>query len=176
MSAAIVSTTGYSTTDFDLWPGLSKGILFILMFIGACAGSTAGGLKVSRIVPLYKRVSSKLKQMIHPRSTQAVRFEGKSVENETLNGVLVYFTIYFFCFAAILLLLLFESNIDFETNVSAVAACFNNVGPGLAKVGPSGNYDFYNSFSKAVLSIAMLFGRLEIYPLILLFSRGIWTK
>lgn len=174
--ASIVSTTGYSTTDFDLWPGLSKGILFILMFIGACAGSTAGGLKVSRIVLLYKRVSSKLKQMIHPRSTQAVRFEGKSVENETLNGVLVYFAIYFFCFAAILLLLLFESNIDFETNVSAVAACFNNVGPGLAKVGPSGNYDFYNLFSKIVLSIAMLLGRLEIYPLILLFSRGVWIK
>ena len=146
------------------------------MFIGACAGSTAGGLKVSRIVLLFKRVSSGLKRMIHPRSTQAVRFEGKNVENETLNGVLVYFAIYFFCFAAILFLLLFESNIDFETNVSAVAACFNNVGPGLSKVGPSGNYDFYSMFSKLVLSVAMLLGRLEIYPIILLFSPSVWLK
>lgn len=174
--ASIISTTGYATTDFNLWPGLSKGILFILMFIGACAGSTAGGLKVSRIVLLFKRVSSGLKHMIHPRSAEAVRFEGKKVENETLNGVLVYFAIYFLCFATVLFLLLFESNVDFETNISAVAACFNNVGPGLSKVGPNGNYNFYTLFSKIVLSVSMLLGRLEIYPMILLFSPTSWLK
>ncbi len=174
--ASIISTTGYATTDFNLWPGLSKGILFILMFVGACAGSTAGGLKVSRIILLFKRVFAGLKHMLHPRSTEAVRFEGRKAEEETLNGVLVYFAIYFMCFVTIFFLLLFETAIDFETNLSAVAACFNNVGPGLSKVGPNGNYDFYSLFSKTVLSFAMLLGRLEIYPLILLFSPASWLK
>lgn len=173
--ASIITTTGYATTDFNLWPGLSKGILFILMFVGACAGSTAGGIKVSRIVLLFKRISANLRHMIHPRGAEAVRFEGKKVENETLNGVLVYFAIYFICFTTIFFILLFEP-FDFETNISAVAACFNNVGPGLSKVGPMGNYDIYSYLSKMVLSVAMLLGRLEIYPLILLFSPTNWLK
>ena len=173
--ASIISTTGYATADFNLWPGLSKGILFILMFIGACAGSTAGGIKISRIVLLFKRISVNLHHMIHPRGAEAVRFEGKKVENETLNGVLVYFAIYFVCFTVILFVLLFEP-FDFETNISAVAACFNNVGPGLSKVGPMGNYDIFSCLSKTVLSFAMLLGRLEIYPLILLFSPRNWIK
>ncbi len=173
--ASIITTTGYATTDFNLWPGLSKGILFILMFIGACAGSTAGGIKISRIVLLFKRISANLRHMIHPRGTEAVRFEGKKVENETLNGVLVYFAIYFVCFTVILFVLLFEP-FDFETNISAVAACFNNVGPGLSKVGPMGNYDIFSYLSKTVLSVAMLLGRLEIYPIILLFSPRNWIK
>ena len=174
--ASIISTTGYATNDFNLWPGLSKGILFLLMFIGACAGSTAGGIKVSRIVLLFKRISAGLKHMLHPRSAEAVRFEGKKVENDTLNSVLVYFAIYFFCFTVMFLLLLFESKVDFETSISAVAACFNNVGPGLSKVGPNGNYDIYSYFSKIVLSFAMLLGRLEIYPMLLLFSPSSWLK
>ncbi|MBE6787300.1 MAG: TrkH family potassium uptake protein [Ruminococcaceae bacterium] len=173
--ASIITTTGYATTDFNLWPGLSKGILLILMFIGACAGSTAGGIKVSRIVLLFKRISANLRHMIHPRGAEAVRFEGKKVENETLNGVLVYFAIYFVCFTVILIVLLFEP-FDLETNISAVAACFNNVGPGLALVGPMGNYDIFSHLSKIVLSVAMLLGRLEIYPLILLFSPASWLK
>ena len=173
--ASIMTTTGYATADFNLWPGLSKGILFILMFIGACAGSTAGGIKISRIVLLFKRISVNLHHMIHPRGAEAVRFEGKKVENETLNGVLVYFAIYFVCFTVILFVLLFEP-FDFETNISAVAACFNNVGPGLSKVGPMGNYDIFSYLSKTVLSFAMLLGRLEIYPLILLFSPRNWIK
>ncbi len=173
--ASIITTTGYATTDFNLWPGLSKGILFILMFIGACAGSTAGGLKISRIVLLFKRIAANLRHMIHPRGAEAVRFEGKKVENETLNGVLVYFAIYFVCFTTILFLLLFEP-LDFETNISAVAACFNNVGPGLSKVGPIGSYGIFSYFSKIVLSVAMLLGRLEIYPIILLFEPSSWLK
>ncbi len=173
--ASIISTTGYSTADFNLWPGLSKGILFILMFIGACAGSTAGGIKISRIVLLFKRIRANLKHMLHPRGAEAVRFEGKGVEAETLNGVMVYFALYFFCFVIIFFILLFEP-FGFETNISAVAACFNNVGPGLSKVGPIGNYDIYSPFAKLVLSFAMLLGRLEIYPLILLFSPTSWLK
>lgn len=173
--STIITTTGYATTDFNLWPGLSKGILFILMFIGACAGSTAGGIKISRIVLLFKRICASLKHMIHPRCTEAVRFEGKKVENETLTNVMVYFATYFFCFTVMLLILLFEP-FDFETNISAVAACFNNVGPGLSLVGPMGNYDIYSGISKLTLSVAMLLGRLEIFPIILLFSPGIWTK
>lgn len=173
--SSIITTTGYATQDFNLWPGLSKGILFILMFIGACAGSTAGGLKISRVMLLVKKVTASLKHMIHPRSTEGIRLEGKKVENETLNGVLVYFAIYFFCFTIIFFVLLFEP-FDFETNISAVAACFNNVGPGLSAVGPMGNYSAYSWISKLALSAGMLLGRLEIFPLILLFSRGIWVK
>ena len=173
--ASIISTTGYTTTDYDLWPGLSKGILFILMFIGACAGSTAGGLKVSRVVLLFKRVAVNLKHSLHPRSTEHVHLEGKKVENDTLTGVTVYFALYFFVFTAVFIILLFEP-FDLETNISAVAACFNNVGPGLAKVGPAGNYDIYSPLSKVALSFAMLLGRLEIYPMILLFSPTSWIK
>ena len=173
--ASIISTTGYATTDFNLWPGLSKGILFLLMFLGGCAGSTAGGLKVSRVILLFKRVSANLKHALHPRSTEFVRLEGKKVENDTLTGVSVYFALYFFVFTLIFILLLFEP-FDLETNISTVATCFNNVGPGLSKVGPAGNYDIYSYFSKTVLSLAMLAGRLEIYPLILLFSPNTWLK
>lgn len=173
--ASIISTTGYSTTDFNLWPGFSKGILFLLMFLGACAGSTAGGLKVSRVVLLFKRVAANLRHSLHPRSTEHIRLEGKKVENDTLTGVTVYFALYFFVFTAVFIILLFEP-FDLETNISAVAACFNNVGPGLAKVGPAGNYDIYSPLSKVVLSFAMLLGRLEIYPMILLFSPTSWIK
>lgn len=173
--SSIMTTTGYATTDFNLWPGLSKGILFILMFIGACAGSTAGGIKISRIILLIKRAVSSLKHTIHPRSTETVRFEGKKVDNDTLTGVLVYFAIYFICFVAIFFVLLFEP-FDFETTMSAVAACFNNVGPGLSLVGPMGNYGIFSYASKLVLSLAMLLGRLEIFPLLVLFSPSIWIK
>ncbi|MBQ3548230.1 MAG: TrkH family potassium uptake protein [Clostridia bacterium] len=173
--SSIMTTTGYATANFNLWPGLSKGILFILMFIGACAGSTAGGLKISRIVLLFKRVKSSVKHMIHPRSTEAVRFEGKKVDNDTLMGVLVYFAVYFICFTLILFVVLFEP-FDFETSISAVAACFNNVGPGLSLVGPMGNYGVFSYISKIVLSVAMLLGRLEIFPMLILFSPTVWKK
>lgn len=173
--SSIMTTTGYATTDFNLWPTLSKGVLFILMFIGACAGSTAGGIKISRIVLLFKRVISSVKHTIHPRSTEAVRFEGKKVENDTLMGVLVYFAVYFICFTVILFIVLFEP-FDFETTLSAVTACFNNVGPGLSLVGPMGNFGIFSYLSKIVLSIAMLLGRLEIFPMLILFSPTVWKK
>ena len=173
--SSIMTTTGYATTDFNLWPSLSKGILFILMFIGACAGSTAGGIKVSRIVLLFKRAISSIKHTIHPRSTEAVRFEGKMVDNDTLMGVLVYFAVYFICFTVIFFIVLFEP-FDLETTLSAVAACFNNVGPGLSLVGPMGNYSIFSYISKIALSFAMLFGRLEIFPMLILFSPSVWKK
>ncbi len=173
--ASIISTTGYATTDFNLWPTLSKGILLILMFIGACAGSTAGGLKISRIVLIFKSIRSNIKHMLHSRSVASVRFEGKTVDNTTIGNVMSYLGIYCICFIAILFILCFEP-FDLETNISAAAACFNNVGPGLSQVGPSSNYSAYSDFSTWVLSGAMLLGRLEIFPMLLLFSPNTWIK
>lgn len=170
---SIITTTGYVTTDFDLWPTLSKAILFLLIFIGACAGSTAGGLKVSRIVLIFKNIKANLKHLLHARSVESIRFEGVKVERTTVTQTLNYVAIYFFCFAIIFLLLCFEP-FGIETNISAAATCFNNVGPGFAWVGPTSSFVNYSDFSKLVLSFAMLLGRLEIYPLLLLFTPKIW--
>ena len=176
--SSIITTTGYATTDFNLWPNLSKTILVILMFIGACAGSTGGGLKVSRIVIAIKTIFKDIKRMLHPRSVGSVKFEGKAIDAQTTNGVSVYFAIYFILFFAILFLLSFETaeTFDFETNFTAAAACFNNIGPGLAGVGPASNFGAYSSFSKIVLSIAMLLGRLEIFPILLVFTPVFWKR
>ncbi len=173
--ASIISTTGYATTDFNLWPTLSKGILFILMFTGACAGSTAGGLKISRVVLIFKAIRSNLKHMLHTRSVESIRFEGKAVDNATIRNVTSYLGIYMLCFVAIFLILCIEP-FDLETNISAVAACFNNVGPGFSAVGPVSNYSAYSDLSTWVLSFAMLLGRLEIFPVLLIFSPSVWMK
>ncbi len=167
--SSIITTTGFVTTDFNLWNGFSKAILFIIMFIGGCAGSTAGGLKVSRVCLLFKMIRNNFRHMLHPRSVECVNFEGKKVDNETLNGVSVYFAIYFVCLSALFLLVSLDK-FDFETNLTAVVTCFNNVGPGFGAVGPASNFAGYNSFSTFVLSIAMLLGRLEIFPLLIMFS------
>ena len=173
--ASLVTTTGFSTADFNLWPGLSKGILLILMFIGGCAGSTAGGLKVSRVVMMIKMIRREFMKMIHPRSVSAVRIEGKKVDDTTLNGVNVYFALYMVIYFAVFLLLCLEP-FDFETNFTAVAACYNNIGPGFGAVGPMGSFSGYSAFSKIVLSATMLLGRLEIYPLLFALIPSIWTK
>lgn len=173
--SSIMSTTGYATTDFNLWPGFSKSILLILMFSGACAGSTAGGFKISRVVLLVKMIRREIKKLIHPRAVTSVRFEGKKIENPVLSGVATYLAIYVVCFIALFLLLSIES-FDLETNLSAAAACFNNIGPGLGAVGPVLSYAEYSDFSKILLSLAMLFGRLEIYPLLFTMSLSTWTK
>ncbi len=173
--AAIVTTTGYATADFNLWPGLSKTIILVLLFIGSCAGSTAGGFKLSRVIMLFKSVKANLKHSLHPRSVDAVHFEGKKLDNETVTGVKSYLTIYIFCFITILLLISFNG-FGIETNFTAAATCFNNVGPGFDMVGPTGSFAGFSDFSKLVLSAAMLLGRLEIYPMILLFSPYSWTK
>lgn len=173
--SSIMSTTGYTTADFNLWPGLSKSILLILMFSGACAGSTAGGFKLSRIVLLVKMIRREIKKLIHPRAVTSVRFEGKKVENHVLSGVAIYLALYIVCFIVVFLVLSVES-FDLETNLTAAASCFNNVGPGLGGVGPASSYADYSAFSKIVLSLAMLFGRLEIYPLLFTLSPSTWTK
>lgn len=174
-TSSIISTTGYTTADFNLWPELSKAILFLLMFFGGCAGSTAGGLKISRIIILGKMIRREFLHMLHPRSVGVIKLDGKKVENSTLNSVANYFALYVVLFVVIFLALSFEP-FDFETNVTATAACFNNVGPGFSAVGPTSSFAAYSGISKFVLSIAMLLGRLEIYPILIALSPSTWTK
>ena len=173
--SSIITTTGYSTADFDLWPTFSKAILVILMFVGACAGSTGGGMKVSRVVILAKTVQQELKRLCHPRSVNTVRFEGKPLDEPTNRGVLTYLATYLFCFVAVLLVLCLEQT-DFVTNFTAAASCFNNIGPGLNLVGPTANYAHYSDLSKIVLAFSMLLGRLEIFPLLIFFSPSLWMQ
>lgn len=173
---SISSTTGFSSVNFDVWPEASRTILTILMFIGACAGSTAGGLKVSRVVLLFKLIRRELRYLLHPRSVGVIRFEGKPVEKTTLSSVGTYFALYMVLFVLFLLAVCFQPGYDFTTNFTAVAACFNNIGPGLNFVGPAASYAGYTPILKLVLSFAMLFGRLELYPLLLTLSPSTWTK
>ncbi len=175
--ASIMTTTGYSTFDFNTWPEFSKSILLILMFIGACAGSTAGGLKISRLIILFKMGLREIKRMIHPRSVGSIKFEGKDVDEHTKSSITTYFAVYMMCFFVIFLLLSLEgAPFDFETNFSAVTACFNNIGPGFGVVGPMGSYEQYSAFSKILLSFAMLFGRLEVFPLLIALIPSTWKR
>ncbi|MBQ5743215.1 MAG: TrkH family potassium uptake protein [Clostridia bacterium] len=173
--SSIITTTGYATADFNLWPAFSKAILLILMFIGACAGSTGGGIKVSRVILLTKQIRREIQKMLHPRSVKSLKFEGHSVEEQTLMGVSSYLGVYLLCFVVIFLIVSLEP-FGMETNFSAVTACFNNIGPGFGAVGPAGNFAAYTNLSKIVLSGAMLLGRLEIFPLIIFFSPASWLK
>ena len=172
---SVVSTTGYATADFNLWPGLSKAILLILMFVGGCAGSTGGGLKAVRVVILIKSIKKELKKLLHPRSVKSVMSEGKKLDDETLSGVTSYFAVYTLCIMVVFLLLSFEP-FGFETNFTASVACFNNIGPGLEQVGPIGNYASFTPFSKYVLMFNMLAGRLELYPMLMIFHFGMWKS
>lgn len=174
-TSSVITTTGFVTTDFNLWPQLSKSILLVLMFIGACAGSTGGGLKVSRLIILAKIVKREIKRLLHPRSVGTVNFEGKSIDEQTVGSVGSYFALYCFCVFAAFLLISFEP-FDFETNFSAVVACFNNIGPGFGMVGPAGSFADYSAFSKIVLSLVMLLGRLEIFPLFIALIPSTWRK
>lgn len=171
--SSFITTTGFTTADFNSWPVLSKTILFLLMFIGGCAGSTAGGLKVSRVIMLYKNVKRELHRVLHPRTVGTVRFEGKRVDENTMNSVSSYLTIYVLFFCLIVFLIGFE-NFDLETNLSVVATCYNNIGPGFGSA--SSNLAAYSPFGKLILCVAMLLGRLEIYPIILTLSPSTWTK
>lgn len=176
-TSSIISTTGYTSADYGEWSTLSKSILLILMFIGGCAGSTAGGLKVSRIMLLGKMIKREFKRMLHPRSVGVIKFNGKKVDNSTLTGVSNYLAIYVLLFVLIFFsLCLFNSNFNIETNLSAAASCFNNIGPGLDKVGPSYSFAEYSNISKFILSISMLLGRLEIYPILIALSPSTWAK
>ncbi len=173
---SISSTTGFSTVDFDQWPTVSRMILVVLMFIGACAGSTAGGLKVSRLVLLCKTIRREIRHLLHPRSVTSVRFEGKPVDSPTLISIGTYFSLYIALFAMFWFIVSFQPGFDGVSNFTAVAACYNNIGPGLNLVGPAASYAAYGPFFKIVLSVAMLFGRLEIYPMLISLSPSTWAK
>ena len=172
----ISSTTGFSTVNFDSWPSLSRMVLVLLMFIGACAGSTAGGLKVSRVVLLFKTFRREIRHLLHPHSVTTIRFEGRTVENTTLSSVATYFALYMGLFVLFWFIVSFQPGYDGVSNFTAVAACYNNIGPGLNLVGPAGSYAGYSPFVKLVLSLAMLFGRLEIYPMLISLMPGVWLK
>jgi len=173
--SSVLTTTGYATTDFDLWPSFSKAVLFCLMFVGGCAGSTAGGLKVSRIVLIVKIIANNIRKVLNPRAVNSVRFEGKSLDESTRLGVSNYLSLYIVAFFAMFLVISLD-RFDFETNASAVAACFNNIGPGFAVVGPTGNFSGYSILSKLTLSVAMLLGRLELYPILITLMPTTWAR
>ncbi len=173
--SSVVTTTGYATADFNAWPDLSKGILFTLMFIGGCAGSTAGGFKLSRVVLLFKVIRRELARMLHPRSVGVIKMDGKRVDDGTINGIGTYLALYTVALFVIFLILCLEP-FGLETNLTAAVTCFNNVGPGFGMVGPAGSFADYSALSKFVLSAAMLLGRLEIYPLLLAFTPSTWSK
>ncbi len=173
--AALMSTTGYSTADFNMWPNLSKSLILIMLFTGGCAGSTTGGFKMSRIILLIKMIKKEIKKLLYPRAVTTVKFEGRKVEQPVLSGIATYLAIYVVCFIALFIVLSFEP-FDIQTNLTAAATCFNNVGPGLNGVGPASNFAAYSSISKIILSFAMLFGRLEIYPLLFTLSPSTWIK
>lgn len=172
---SVITTTGYATVDFDKWPQLSRTIMVLLMFIGACAGSTGGGIKVSRVLILLKSVKKELKQYLHPSAVEKIKMDGKIVEHEVVRSTNVFMVAYVLIFAVSVLLISLDEY-DLVTNFTAVTATFNNIGPGLALVGPTGNFGFFSNFSKVVLIFDMLAGRLEIFPLLLLFSRETWKR
>ncbi len=171
----IITTTGYATDDFNLWSSTSKTVLVLLMFIGACAGSTGGGIKVSRIVILFKAWVRELRSHIHPRSVRTVNFEGKPLEPDVLRTTLVYLSVYVFLFAGAVLLISTDG-FDMTTNFTAVAATINNIGPGLEVVGPVGNFAAFSDFSTWVLILSMLAGRLELFPMLLLLHPKVWKE
>ena len=173
--ASIITTTGFTTTNYDLWPMFSQVILLLLMFIGACAGSTGGGIKVSRIQMLTKHAIQEMKRIVHSRSVTTLNFEGEAIAPKTIGNIHSYLVLYLLVFAGSLMILSLE-NIDFQTTFSAVATCINNVGPGFKAIGPTGNFGFLSDLSKWTLSFAMLAGRLEIFPILLLFSKSFWKS
>lgn len=172
---SIITTTGFSTVDFNTWPQLSKTILIILMFIGACAGSTGGGIKVSRIVILFKTIRKELSMMIHPRMVKKIKMDGHILPHEVLRSTNVFIAVYFvILFTSVLLIGVDE--LDFTTNFTAVAATLNNIGPGLELVGPTQNFSIFSGFSKFILMFDMLAGRLELFPMLILMVPSCWKK
>ena len=173
--SSIITTTGYATADFNLWPTFSKGILVVLMFVGACAGSTGGGIKVARIVILTKASFADMRKMLHPNAVTTVRFEEKPLTDRSVRSVYQYIAVYLLVFVASFLLLSLEG-FDLVSTFTALAACINNIGPGLEMVGPMGNFSAFSPAAKLLLSFDMLVGRLEIFPMLLLFAPSIWKR
>lgn len=174
-TASIMTTTGYATADFNLWPEFSKAILIALMFIGASAGSTGGGFKVQRLIIVFKNGIRHIKKLLHPKSVNLVTSEDKAMDADTVHGVHCYLGIYLFLLICSVLLISLD-NRDFATTFSSVAACFNNIGPGISMVGPTENFSFFSDFSKIVLSLDMLLGRLECLPIMILVMPSVWKE
>lgn len=172
--SSIMTTTGYSTVDFNVWPTFSKVILVVLMFVGGCAGSTGGGVKVSRFVIFFKSLGREIKKLLHPKSVSHIKMDGEVLDDEVVKGVNVYFGFIIVILFLGTLLVSFDG-LDFTSSFTGVVACLNNIGPGLNLVGPMGNFDCFSSFSKVILSILMLVGRLEVYPILILFLPKTWT-
>ncbi len=172
---SIITTTGFATTDFDLWPEMSKCILVVLMFVGACAGSTGGGMKVSRLLILFKTIRKELLLIIHPREVRKIRMDGRSVEHEVTRASNVFLVIYF---VVLLLstLLISVDEYNFTTNFTAVVSALNNIGPGLDLVGPTQNFSIFSAFSKFILMFDMLAGRLELFPMMILMMPATWKR
>lgn len=173
--ASIITTTGFATVDFNFWPEFSKHTLVMLMIIGACAGSTGGGFKVSRVIILVKSFFAEIRKIITPRAVITVRLDKKPVDLQTVNSTKIYAGAYLILVCAFTWILSLDGK-DLTTNLTAVLSCFNNIGPGLAQVGPMENFSIYSNWAKVLLSAAMLTGRLEIFPMFLLFSRSTHKK
>ena len=173
--ASIISTTGFSTVDFNVWPELSRTLLVVIMFIGACAGSTGGGIKVTRIIILFKSMKKELLSLAHPKQLKKLKLDGVPIEHEVVRSVNVYLVSFMLIFVLSLVAISFEDH-DLITNFTAVTAMINNIGPGLDAVGPTANFAFFSPFSKLVLIFDMLAGRLELFPMLMLFSPATWKK
>lgn len=172
---ALITTTGFVTANFELWPEFSKTMLIVIVMIGACGGSTGGGLKVSRLVIVLKMITQELKRMVHPRSVNIIKLDGMKIEQETVDSVTSFFVIYVFLIFGSFIIISID-NFDFTTSLTAVMTCVGNVGPGLGGVGPVENFSIFSPFVKLVLCMDMLLGRLEIFPLVMLFSPAVWKK
>ena len=173
--SSIITTTGFATTDFDLWPAFSKAILMGLMVVGACAGSTGGGLKCARLLLLLKSLQRNIRQVLQPRKVMVIRSNGRTVDEKILDNANAYLAAYA-VIVVVSFILISLDGFSIGTNITAVLACFNNIGPGLEAVGPTCNFAGYSTFSKLVLIMDMLAGRLEIFPILALFSRGTWKQ
>ena len=173
--SSIITTTGYGTVDFNLWPELSRVILVFLMIIGACAGSTGGGLKVSRLIILFRAARAEIHRLLHPHTVKVMQMDGKPISRESIRSVSTYLILYVFLVMASVLLVSLD-NFDGSTTLTAVLATFNNIGPGLGLVGPTGSFAAFSPLSKIVLCLDMLFGRLELYPMLVLFCPSTWKR
>ena len=173
--ASIMTTSGFATVDFNFWPEFSKHTLVLLMIIGACAGSTGGGFKVSRLIILLKAMMAEVRHIITPKAINPVRIDGKPIDKETLNSIRIYAAAYLILICLFTWILSLDGK-DLTTNVTAVLSCFNNIGPGLGGVGPMNNFGIYSDWAQVLLSLCMLTGRLEIFPMLLLFGRSMHTR
>ena len=173
--ASIITTSGFATVDFNFWPEFSKHTLVLLMIIGACAGSTGGGFKISRLIILLKAMMAEVRHIITPKAINPVRIDGKPIDKETLNSTRIYAAAYLILICLFTWILSLDGK-DLTTNVTAVLSCFNNIGPGLGDVGPMNNFGIYSDWAQVLLSLCMLTGRLEIFPMLLLFGRSMHTR